>query len=213
MNSAWITDWFHRTFYQERVSVSLWNKSREKLPFFLSSFKGTLWGRCGSINIYRDLINPSGMVIANLASGIVIFPSLGGKKEIRREDEEKEGEASLSGAQTRFEERASVGLAKQPRGWKTAGVGRALRCDTVGVRQDWLFADVKLSSTLPPTHVVRTFAPRVLRRTRTLNFYERTVETQKSCCRVTRFLPTSKPEERAAKIRSPSNWEPRRQRS
>lgn len=31
----------------------------------------------------------------------------------------------------------------------------------VGVSRDWLFASVKLSSTLPPTHVVRTFAPRV----------------------------------------------------
>lgn len=36
-------------------------------------------------------------------------------------------------------------------------------CRGVGKRQDWLFANVKLSSTLPPTHVVRTFAPRVLR--------------------------------------------------
>nr|KAF7435741.1 hypothetical protein H0235_003932 [Vespula pensylvanica] len=35
--------------------------------------------------------------------------------------------------------------------------GRAGR-DTVGWgdRQDWLFRNVKLSSTLPPTHVVRT---------------------------------------------------------
>lgn len=34
----------------------------------------------------------------------------------------------------------------------------------VGVSRDWLFASVKLSSTLPPTHVVRTFAPRVAAR-------------------------------------------------
>lgn len=34
---------------------------------------------------------------------------------------------------------------------------------TVGVSRDWLFASVNLSSTLPPTHVVRTFAPRVPR--------------------------------------------------
>jgi len=73
------------------------------------------------------------------------------EKERRRKRETKRGDREHPG---RVEERGGEGGCQRDlEGW--------LGCDAVGVGRDWLFASVKLSSTLPPTHVVRTFAPRV----------------------------------------------------
>lgn len=85
----------------------------------------------------------------------------------------KEGDAmSDRGANSFRRRRRRRGLARQrPRGDAKTSQGLEGRSDAarVGVSRDWLFASVKFSSTLPPTHVVRTFAPRVPRtRTRTI---------------------------------------------
>lgn len=83
---------------------------------------------------------------------------------------EKKRDRKRRGKEERKRERKSLARATIPggktkgrrRGW-LEGLEGCLGRDAVGVGQDWLFANVKLSSTLPPTHVVRTFAPRVLR--------------------------------------------------
>lgn len=86
----------------------------------------------------------------------------------KKRNRERRGE----GKRERKEERERIVLARatipdgrtkgRQRGW-LEGLEGCLGRDAVGVSQDWLFANVKLTSTLPPTHVVRTFAPRVLR--------------------------------------------------
>lgn len=59
--------------------------------------------------------------------------------------------------------RGSRTVVREWRGGCRRDLEGCLGCDTVGMSRDWLFTNVKLSSTLPPTHVVHTFAPRVLR--------------------------------------------------
>lgn len=85
------------------------------------------------------------------------------KREIERE--ERRGKESEERRERERLARATIpdGRTKgRQRGWPE-GLEGCLGRDAVGVSQDWLFANVKLTSTLPPTHVVRTFAPRVLR--------------------------------------------------
>lgn len=74
-----------------------------------------------------------------------------GANSFRGEEKEREGE-TLPRSSWQRERGGQAG------GWKEARMRREW-----GWNRDWLFASVKLSSTLPPTHVVRTFAPRVLR--------------------------------------------------
>lgn len=72
-----------------------------------------------------------------------------GRKLVLRRRERERGLTEGDGVVRRVEEGASRRLEGQPDAMEW------------GDRQDWLFRNVKLSSTLPPTHVVRTFVPRV----------------------------------------------------
>jgi len=76
------------------------------------------------------------------------------RRERERREKEREGEETVPVRESWVENGEAKRVLEDLEG--------CLGCDAVGVGRDWLFANVKLSSTLPPTHVVRTFAPRVL---------------------------------------------------